>query len=301
MQVQGIGLSEEPEEDDGAAAAYDVTPIPCSINTFGYGDDHDDKLLKRIAEHTRGMYYYVKDASMIETLFADCIGGLLSTALQDAVLSLRAADGVEIVKVYGKYPQKRDEETGVVTVSLGEMQFEEKRDIVLALRVPALPGPVDAQKILAVRLDGVDVLTEVVLECHAAASIGRPERASSFVENRAVSTQYNRLAAAHAMEDASKEADKGDLEKARELIKAAIEMIEASPSKDEDFCKNLVKDLQECLAGMRSQREYESEGGRYMSTNVVSHFNQRSTNFEYAAQSEYQTSSRTKMRSKFMS
>jgi len=57
-------------------------PLPCTINTFGYGSDHDPALLKNISEKANGLYFYIEKPDEIPKAFADCLGGLLSTVAQ---------------------------------------------------------------------------------------------------------------------------------------------------------------------------------------------------------------------------
>ena len=50
-----------------------------TINTFGYGRDHDPLLMARISELKNGKFYFVENLEEISLCFFDCLGGLLST------------------------------------------------------------------------------------------------------------------------------------------------------------------------------------------------------------------------------
>ncbi|WIA35579.1 hypothetical protein OEZ86_004000 [Tetradesmus obliquus] len=51
---------------------------PVSVHTFGFGADHDARLLQAIAEAGHGIYYFIQDDSQIPEAFGDALGGLLS-------------------------------------------------------------------------------------------------------------------------------------------------------------------------------------------------------------------------------
>ena len=62
---------------------------PCPIYTFGFGSDHDEKMLKEISDVTKGMYYYVEKEDAIPNCFADCLGGLASIVAQNMKLNIK--------------------------------------------------------------------------------------------------------------------------------------------------------------------------------------------------------------------
>ena len=39
--------------------------MPCSVFSFGFGDDHDAQMLKEIADASKGMYYFVEGENQI--------------------------------------------------------------------------------------------------------------------------------------------------------------------------------------------------------------------------------------------
>lgn len=49
-----------------------------SINTFGYGEDHDPESLRNIAESNKGNFYYIKDLARVDESFIDCLALLTS-------------------------------------------------------------------------------------------------------------------------------------------------------------------------------------------------------------------------------
>jgi Mg-chelatase subunit ChlD len=57
-----------------------------SINTFGYGEDHDANLMMQISRMADGNFYYVENPSMVEESFMSCLLGLLSVVAEDVYI-----------------------------------------------------------------------------------------------------------------------------------------------------------------------------------------------------------------------
>lgn len=53
-------------------------PIQFSLNTFGYGEQHDAYLMNEIAGYKEGNFYYIEDIEKTDLYFADALGGLFS-------------------------------------------------------------------------------------------------------------------------------------------------------------------------------------------------------------------------------
>ena len=96
----------------GGAADPHRNPLPCTLDTFGYGSDHNPTLLKKIAEVGNGMFYFVENARQIEETFASCIGGLLSVCAQNIVFTIRALAPARIVKVHSGFAVRELEVCG---------------------------------------------------------------------------------------------------------------------------------------------------------------------------------------------
>ena len=71
--MANIGVTGE----EGFAQLVSRRPAELSISTFGYGADHDENLLKQIADNERGNYYYVQDIDFFLECLATELGGLL--------------------------------------------------------------------------------------------------------------------------------------------------------------------------------------------------------------------------------
>ncbi len=52
-----------------------------SISTFGYGRDHDPKLMNDIAKLKDGNFYFIEKLDNVFEAFGDAIGGIISMIL----------------------------------------------------------------------------------------------------------------------------------------------------------------------------------------------------------------------------
>jgi hypothetical protein len=65
------------------------------VDSFGYGDDHDENVLDMIASSCNGKFYYIKTLSFIDECFIDCFGDLMSNFAKDVELEVHLANGVQ--------------------------------------------------------------------------------------------------------------------------------------------------------------------------------------------------------------
>lgn len=49
-----------------------------TINTFGFGRDHDSKLMTALCNLGKGSFYFVQNISLLDEYFADALGSLIS-------------------------------------------------------------------------------------------------------------------------------------------------------------------------------------------------------------------------------
>ncbi|KAL4495138.1 hypothetical protein ABPG72_007245 [Tetrahymena utriculariae] len=81
-------------------------PIQFSLNTFGYGEQHDAYLMNEIASYKEGNFYYIEDIDKTDLYFADALGGLFSVVgnqleFDFSLCSQALLENITISKVYG--------------------------------------------------------------------------------------------------------------------------------------------------------------------------------------------------------
>ena len=74
-----------------------------TLNTFGYGDDHDAKLMNKLANLRDGSFFYVDNYSKISEYFVSVLGGCVSVISKQLNLQLKIVNNnCKIIKVYGE-------------------------------------------------------------------------------------------------------------------------------------------------------------------------------------------------------
>ncbi|ETS02310.1 U-box domain-containing protein [Trichoderma reesei RUT C-30] len=116
-----------------------MPPLPATIHTFGFGYTLRSGLLKSIAEFSGGNYAFIPDAGMIGTVFVHAVANLQSTFATNASLTLSYASPVKVEQTTGDaVNQQAPVEFGYrqrkLTISLGNIQYGQSRDLWLRLR-----------------------------------------------------------------------------------------------------------------------------------------------------------------------
>jgi hypothetical protein len=79
-----------------------------SIHTFGFGPDHDSKLLAHtISALKQGSYQYIEDLSDLHYHFGVTLVGLRSVIADEILISVSSAVSLQTAKLY-PFPEGRD-------------------------------------------------------------------------------------------------------------------------------------------------------------------------------------------------
>lgn len=70
------------------------------IHSFGYGSDHDEKVLSMISDFTGGNFYYIKTNKYVDECFIDCFGYLMSVFATNVQVELEMLKGYELKDVF---------------------------------------------------------------------------------------------------------------------------------------------------------------------------------------------------------
>eukprot|EP01116_Phalansterium_solitarium_P016082 TRINITY_DN3649_c0_g2_i2.p1 TRINITY_DN3649_c0_g2~~TRINITY_DN3649_c0_g2_i2.p1 ORF type:complete len:543 (-),score=163.46 TRINITY_DN3649_c0_g2_i2:386-1951(-) len=180
---------------------------PCSIYTMGYGQSHNENLLKSLAAAANGLYYFLQDEEKIAESFADCLGGLVSVVAQNIKLTIKPLSGVRIAGLLGTghRTSRRTLPDGVevLDVALGDLCSEEVRNILCEVDVPPTATPVVDWSLLLFTLSYVNVVAGVADTIEVRAAIDRPSSLSDAQKavNQQVRPQTSRVPAVrHAVE-----------------------------------------------------------------------------------------------------
>ena len=116
-----------------------------SIHSFGFGGDHDEDLMNRIACLKDGSFYFIKELDTLDEAFCNALGGIISLVASEIIISVRCiatglVEGVRISSVFGDKWQKVNE--GEYRLKLTQMMSEISKEYVFELTIPAIGGEV---------------------------------------------------------------------------------------------------------------------------------------------------------------
>ncbi len=97
------GFSSETQLIDSLKNLTKGLGLSFTLNSFGYGDDHDPKIMNKLANLRDGSFFYVQDYSKITDYFVSILGGCLSVISKKVELNLQMLNNnCQIMKVYGE-------------------------------------------------------------------------------------------------------------------------------------------------------------------------------------------------------
>lgn len=290
--LANVGITDPAKMCSAARAVLeDLGQCRCTVSTFGFGADHNADLLKNLADIGEGIYNYVENEDQIGQAFGESLGGLLTTTHQNVRLSLELQPSISSVRTFTVYPVEgptvKDDGSQVVTIVLGDLFAEERRDILISLKLPAadIEG---VAKIGHVRARGFSVLN-TCFENTAQADLSVDRQSLGDLMTAAyrhpqVMLHQNRHLVTKALEDVRARAQGGDLGGARRLLEVACEALSASPltiQGDAD-CLGLLADLNDCKADLRRDEDFRHKGSKKMACMAGAHGRQRGCGQDYS-------------------
>lgn len=255
----------------------------CTVSTFGFGADHNADLLKNLADIGAGVYSYVENEDQIGQAFGEALGGLLTTTHQNVKLSLELAPGVVVKKTCTDYavegPSAGSGGSSVLSITIGDLFAEERRDILIALTLPAAVHD-GSEAVGQLHARGFSLLSvsteetagdEIRVERRGGAAATRSPRCC----NKHVLLHKNRYIATEALQAARELAERNDLLGAQQRLKVAAEAIGNSPLHGDAACVRLVTDLEDCARDLQGRDTFMSHGSKKMAAMKMSHGTQR--------------------------
>lgn len=105
-----------------------------SLYTFGYGSDHDHNLLSKLASICNGSYSYIKSNEDVMISFANCLGGIFTTAIKNIEFTFKIRDGIKFNLLAPDRRQVKinDNETLLI---MGNMTSGETKDFLVSFKV----------------------------------------------------------------------------------------------------------------------------------------------------------------------
>merc|ERR1711972_945890 len=304
-KVPRIPPPKEDDDDDskqpeGGEDKEGSDELPCTINTFGFGANHNAQLMKALAENGRGMYAFIENTDQIADTFAECLGGLVSTVGQNLKVQVQALNNVEINRCLVKgFSTKVDIPKKKHTILVKDLQSEENRDFIFELKVPQIEAEKKEDPLIQLSVHYENVVKGTTETLTNICNITRIDGKQIGERNVELDQQYNRVIASDAMEEAEKLAKNGKLKDARNVLTNAERTIKSSKTFSSPFCSNLVQDMGSIRGNMMDFSSYQMQGQQQLAQMSQCQQQQRSYNCGASPSlAMYSTSSRSGMRVK---
>lgn len=195
------------------------------ITSVGIGLDFNEDLMEAIAEAGRGQYHYVKVASDLDKVIAGELAGIQATVATNVELHLKApCAGVQISEVLG-YESRRDGDT--VIVPMTDLFGGDNRKLLVSLKVPdgeaGAIGALHAELVFRNAKGGEVQRTAIQL------GVDRTDDATiaNASVDKDVMAQVIQLDAAKSMRDAAAAFEKGERERALQVLESSRRNIQS--------------------------------------------------------------------------
>lgn len=278
-----------------------------TLNTFGFGNDHDPELMRGLASTKDGNFYYIEKLDLVDEFFVNALGGLLSVIGEKFTLKISSNNkapfsDVRISKVYGSQWQYKEEEKSYSFI-MNQLWLGITKELMLELNIPPIKkkvGDLDRNVILLKGSYEVFSISEKKLiqrEIELGFTLYNedeeiPGEAKKI--DQEVMKNYLRVQGAEVIQDARKLADQGKFEEGKKLLQENMKVLEEEEFKGDQKLQLLSKDMRE-IEKMCEPKQYELKGKKFMMQQEMFHVEQRCNNVSMDYEEAYCNSKQKKM------
>lgn len=245
-----------------------------TISTFGVGNDFNENLMADIADYGKGNYYYIKNSLDIPEIFASVLRGVRYLAGQDSKIRIKfPSEYLTVNKVFG-YPYEifGDE----ILIDLKDIFSGQNKTVLIKFDIKKrLTGILNFQSDFEYLNpdNNLEKVTQSITN-----SLIPADNKSEFEKGYALSVQQNVVVfeANEIMEQALKEADKGNYDVARQKMKEGKDYIstqkaDVKPSaemeRQEKTMDEYGKQLESAEQKSEEDRKEMQKAGKYENYN----------------------------------
>lgn len=158
---------------------------PLKLHTFEYGDDHNGELLKTLAATGQGNYYSIEYDRDVPAYFLDALCGLASLTAKNVFLEISTVQpDVVLEEVFAEMKEIEDFfflPKARRKMHLPDLYSEERKDVLVRLKIPAPKTPVEVQELLRVHLSYLNVPGAELVRKESVVCV---KRSSAVLKNR---------------------------------------------------------------------------------------------------------------------
>ena len=224
------GIVQDQDATLKSLSAIEVQGYP--ITTLGVSDEFDEEFLTRVADNSRGEYYYAADSSEITQRLSQEMTTLEATNIADLYIAVRGLDGAVVQDIFLVRPAMTifDEvhtEEGWLRARVGDVSSAAPVGVMVQIAPPLLHAgerPIVETLLTWNRLDDKELSVPGNDRSLITANFTNDADAAAQV-NSEVQNLVDRFAVYKYEREAQRAQDKGDLETAREKLGAATRQL----------------------------------------------------------------------------
>jgi len=258
-----------------------------SVYAFGFGADHDARLLTELAEQARTPFSFVEDTeAKIREAFAGTVGGLLSVVAQDIKLTLKFH--VQLKALHTPFVTKHVSDTET-TVTILDVFAGERRDVLIELAVPieSMQQSSDTLVLLEAAAQYRDLrsggMVQTPLVPMQIEAVQEPQPEQEPDED--VCVQRERVQVRQALKEAMEQGNCGNFTSAQDILTEAEQHLRPVDKRSAASAA-LGQQLREAHSQMEDRSQYERRGRSTMCDAMQMHSVQRCTNMNLSATSQ---------------
>lgn len=264
------GIDNLTERDTGPIVNSGM-PEGLMISTFGYGKDHNSRLLASLAEKTSASFTFIETDDKIQEAFERVIVGVTSMCVQDIKIILPP----EVTKVIGRDSEICEVQGYRCTCVKIPNIFEcEERDILFMIDIESWSRDFRGE----INISYIDPDIQRLREFTCTLIVKHTQEDFEETIPLTLDVQRNRCTAVDTIKEATELADVGEYKDAQKKLEETISFIEKSASHDEYLSMALVEDLRIMISRFENYNSYEMQGGQnYIRSAFNAHRVQRLT------------------------
>ena len=278
-----------------------------TINTFGFGNDHDPELMRKLATIKDGNFYYIEKLDLVDEFFVNALGGLLSVIGENFTLKLSTNNqppfsDLRVSKTYGSQ-WKFDENVKEYNFHMNQLWLGITKELMVELNIPPIKkkvGDLERNVILlnaTVEVKSINEKKNIKKMFELGFTLYNEDEEIPGEEqkvNQEVVKNYLRVQGAEVIQDARKLADQGKFEEGKKMIHTSLMDLQAEEFKSDQKLQILAKDMQE-IEKLCEPKQYEEKGKRFMMQQEMFHVEQRCNNVSMDYENAYCNSKQQKM------
>lgn len=195
------------------------------INSFGYGEDHDENVLSYFSSSTGGNFYFIKNEEQISEAFIECVGSLMSAFANYATATINLGPNAEFTEYYGD--NWKDSNKKTATIKFGYLAAGMEKSFVATVTVRLSDNEVNGERPIFVasgfldyKVNNINYRKEVKLDMYPRDDVGPA--------NVVVEESLARAQSAKAVSEARLEAKRGNTDAALSIVRSAKGRVSAN-------------------------------------------------------------------------